>query len=719
MVGAGPVGRNVYFHNTLEAMGGSELQSTKSYAKKGRYGGGLVDSILYLKNFDRLRPIQANFKSTRYYCDKIFGTGAVDSINLCHPLLDIYEPDVPGDTSPGITYRRLGFRSKAEALPLAVKYLEGVYDRFEKDGKLRNEDIFFPWCVGGRPKLTQTTKAMKKVVGKLSVGRSIWISDIEEAILTRRYTKHIDRRYSGNALKHSIMVNFDKNRHSLELKGWVDKYDWIIEADYTKFDSSLSSEVMGKALKVFKSLFTNLTPWDEAIFEKIEFYLKNSAIDCGNGTLVQKSDGLPSGSGLTSILGSICNYIMLDDCLSFDHNKEWGALVYGDDCLIGLKDKAEGERQSAATVKRKLMKRMSDKFGIKLSEEETKLTDVKYVTIAIPVFEGDTSLGTSTMKPVKFNYQRLPPEEGNLVGHTSHRWSYFFGRTWKFLGYSMLLDGTMLRPAYECFERLYNPERNIKSWDEHFASLKMILFENFENLHVRNRVMHYMLDAWWVMERRGFSSSLPDIDKSKSMGRAFYRYERGYVSLREVEEYQSFFMYFDDLIESLRSARDDKQFEMVSLWKLKRNRNLGAVYDVGIGNLAGDMNTLRKCLGIANPGKLKTFQYSRDSFAERPTLVLKVLKLLDDRFWIYNGEPQLPENDERGEEKITFKKEKGKGRPLTSKKQKKQRKRKKQKKWTATREEISSLLSVISTTKRMLILNTDLFSALQLKRKKN
>lgn len=60
-----------------------------------------------------------------------------------------------------------------------------------------------------------------------------------------------------------------------------------------------------------------------------------------NGEIFQKHGGIPSGSGLTSLLGSLCNIIILDNILSsYDEtNLGYKFIVYGDDSLLSLYDK--------------------------------------------------------------------------------------------------------------------------------------------------------------------------------------------------------------------------------------------------------------------------------------------------------------------------------------------------------------------------------------------
>ena len=64
-----------------------------------------------------------------------------------------------------------------------------------------------------------------------------------------------------------------------------------------------------------------------------------------NYNVVQKSTGLPSGNVFTSIIGSIVNYIVLNETLLEIglKNQDYDILVYGDDSLIGFERKINGK----------------------------------------------------------------------------------------------------------------------------------------------------------------------------------------------------------------------------------------------------------------------------------------------------------------------------------------------------------------------------------------
>lgn len=88
--------------------------------------------------------------------------------------------------------------------------------------------------------------------------------------------------------------------------------------------------------------------------------------------------------------------------------------------------------------------------------------------------------------------------EGPYVGGRTHRWTYVFWDSFKFLSYYIRTDGTMIRPTWEVESRLLNPERRLNSLDRHLDLLICSLCENVFNKHTVNHILHYFIDAQWM-----------------------------------------------------------------------------------------------------------------------------------------------------------------------------------------------------------------------------
>lgn len=635
LVGRGPCQRNLFFENTLRSMGGSEVRAIDLYKNYGRFGGSRVDSILYMKNFDKKYPtLDLDWKSNKEWCLEIFGK--VNHIKLFDMEYCLDVPDVPSDTSPGITYKRLGFIKKADALPVCLSHLRDVLKKIEKHELQTLPEI--AWCIAGRPKFTELNKAFQKVYDRQSVGRSIWVSDMEEAILSRHFTRYIDKNITGTPTFHKIMINFDKVKDAKHLQNWVEQYDYIIEADYSKFDSSVPACVVRKAFQIFKELFVSFDHTTSTVYDFLIENFLNSKVDLSDGRLLQKFGGVPSGSGFTSIIGSICNYIMLDTCfmkMGLDKNR-WSAIVYGDDCLIGIKKPLHKHEDSAFKIRKLMLKFMQLLFDITLDPKETKLVCEKYVSVIIPEYDEDTTNGTSLLKPSKMTRIEKEPDTFLLSNSSSHRWWYSFEKTWKFLGYSLTCDGRLIRPTRDVLARIYNPEKPVKSWDEHVTLLKMAYLENYENAHTRNRIYHYLMDAWWVIHHGCPQRALPDVDYTVSRGRCFHRYTNHYVHLRWEPSLEGFHNFFDNFDFNMLKLHIQVSLNEFYYSRVKRGRLSSSLFDMSMRPAHyHSVAYLCKKLGMVTPQVTTAYTYSKEWFQSHPGMLKNIKKVLRKRMQFY------------------------------------------------------------------------------------
>lgn len=631
LTGRGASFRNQYFKNTLLSIGGSEINAVQRYEHVGRFGGGRVDTLVYLKNFDYDPQLQwTPLLQASEMCKLIFDD--IASIKLTDVRFAVFEPDVPLDTSPGITYRRLGFRKKGDALPMCRSYLShflaNITDKPEENPPL-------VWCLAGRPKMLEVSEAYFKVSQRKSVGRAVWVSDMEEAILSRYFTIGLTKKYTGRPSKHKIMINFDRTRDSKEFYAWAQRFDYFIEADYSKFDSSIRPDLIKYAFDVLKELYSNMTELDQKVYNYLIHNFVHSIIDYGDGRTVQKDTGIPSGSGFTSIIGSICNYVMVHHVMAKIGVKddEWDARVYGDDLIIGLNRKPE-QGPSAFKVRRDFLRSVNEVFQVKIDDRECKLVREKHVKVLVPHYDVETHRGTSKLTPIAYEEFEDDSEMGGLSLTASHRWQYKFTDTFSFLGYSFKKDGTMIRPTIEVLARIYNPEQRVKTWDDHITMLKMALLENFENRHTVNRVYHYLLDAWWVLSHARNQRALPDIPESRALGRTFYRRSDDWVNLPACPEIADFNAYWLDLQRRVFECRHALPFDEKYFMRIRKNRLGHAILEsTQRGEFYKKIANSLRLIGLREPTKVrmigagldiisnpelreefKSFLYHRDEF---------------------------------------------------------------------------------------------------------
>ncbi|KAK9377554.1 uncharacterized protein V1513DRAFT_436793, partial [Lipomyces chichibuensis] len=156
-------------------------------------------------------------------CRRIFGV--TNSIVLKPIISSILLADCPGDTSPGVTYRKLGFQKKADALPLVQHVLLSMYRR-ALSGEELDDDLL--WLIAGRPKLIDIQSAYNKVIQKKGLARAVWVSDMEEPILSRHFTGPIRKGFTGIPGQNKIMIGFEKGHDHVKLQDWVSDKDYFL-----------------------------------------------------------------------------------------------------------------------------------------------------------------------------------------------------------------------------------------------------------------------------------------------------------------------------------------------------------------------------------------------------------------------------------------------------------------------------------------------------------
>nr|QUS52677.1 RNA-dependent RNA polymerase [Mute swan feces associated partitiviridae D] len=200
----------------------------------------------------------------------------------------------------------------------------------------------------------------------------------------------------------------------LAISARVNSFKWnsrfILAADYSKFDSTIPQVLISCAFNIIKDNFI-MTEAEEALWEKyVLHFLKNGVLMPDGYIYYGRNGGVPSGAIFTSIIGSICNALIIEYACQCHKALLTDYLVLGDDCLIGLN--APFQKEEFASYLRH--------FGIEVSLEDTEL-------------------------------------------HLAESYVYFLGHYWD--------DGVSKRPVEETVLRLVCPE-NVKPWNRaEFGSL--------------------------------------------------------------------------------------------------------------------------------------------------------------------------------------------------------------------------------------------------------
>jgi hypothetical protein len=292
--------------------------------------------------------------------------------------------------------------------------------------------------------------------------------------------------------------------------------------------------------------------------------------------------------------------------------------------------------KSGFKILKELKRNITSTFGVELSNQDTKLILEKYVKIVEPVFEGDTLHGTSKKIPVMLIEHEVTDTYIGSSLTSSHRWNYLFSKTWKFLGYSMLPNGRMIRPTIDVLNRIYNPENQVKTWDDHIILLKMALLENYDNLHTQNRIYHYLMDAWWNLKHVGIQGQIVDRKLSIAHGRAAYRHCSEWVNLPASPALYDYNQYWLDLCERIMKVRLAPYDQTEYYRRTKRGRLGHSILEYSQRkNFYNTIMPFYATLGLSEPDKVKMMHMGHLTLRDEDDK-MDMMLLLRSRTQYYN-----------------------------------------------------------------------------------
>jgi len=102
--------------------------------------------------------------------------------------------------------------------------------------------------------------------------------------------------------------------------------------DFSGFDQSLPAWLIREAFKFVIDLFDKVREDDTPYWNYMYDNLVRTLIAYPSGELLRKKRGVASGDPWTSVIGSVCNYLMMSTVLDPRYYK---IFVFGDDSIIG------------------------------------------------------------------------------------------------------------------------------------------------------------------------------------------------------------------------------------------------------------------------------------------------------------------------------------------------------------------------------------------------
>lgn len=407
-----------------------------------------ADLFLHLEGFGTRGPDGSSL-SADAYAQLLRDLSAVESFGTSisgwlDPSL-MTKIRVPSQTSPGLRWKKLGYKTKRAALMPAL--IEAT--KIVKDIQEKSAIYTVPPCgVAGRGKRVEYRRDGDLQDSK--DGRLIVMPDLVRHLIGSMASQPLMGRISKiDKSKGGIMLGMGPFSGQFEeLAGHAAGASSYVLLDFTKFDQRIPALVLREALRHISSKFENV-PGKTAYFRSEFNQIVNTIIAMPDGTVWQKRRGIASGDPWTSIIGSYCNWIMLQYVtkkLGWE-TKIW---AFGDDSVIAVYN-----RKLDNDALRPLSRLLYDTFGMVVSERKSYVTD--------------------TLVDIADNPE--PRKSGSFLSN------YF---------YHTEMGVRVTRPLEDLYELMIHPERNRGTVEWEVVRTSAMYLNFYYNEDAR-----YLLEEYW------------------------------------------------------------------------------------------------------------------------------------------------------------------------------------------------------------------------------
>jgi hypothetical protein len=180
-------------------------------------------------------------------------------------------------------------------------------------------------------------------------GRLVWGSPLATTILASTFAKPA---YEGLRRKRSFAYGRRKSVQGAVVSELQSRFRRVYSIDFSGFDASVPAFIIADAFKILKTYLCFKDDEEELLDRLIHDFIHTRIVlpDC---SMWQKHRGIPSGSPFTSMIGSLCNLIVLNYMwisITGRALDESQVMILGDDSVVGTNSqpsKAELARAAA------------------------------------------------------------------------------------------------------------------------------------------------------------------------------------------------------------------------------------------------------------------------------------------------------------------------------------------------------------------------------------
>lgn len=234
---------------------------------------------------------------------------------------------------PGhITSRLTGISQKAGSVNLSMAASFSLYRTIRETATMNNT----LWDVFAREKDIKVDGEEGEVGTRVVVTTEEYVSHLCSWVCNKLLASF--RKVENS--KFHIVGEFDGVK-ALQLWNRVREYDWVIDADWNKFDSTIDTQYLEAGCAM---LFSNSikTKEDERLFYFITSSIINKNVIVPPGIVINLNRGNPSGHPCVTIINCIVNMIRWSiigyEIYGDNYHEHMDIEVYGDDALVMFKD---------------------------------------------------------------------------------------------------------------------------------------------------------------------------------------------------------------------------------------------------------------------------------------------------------------------------------------------------------------------------------------------
>lgn len=512
---------NLFVRLALRIIGGGADKLGHEASKTFRITGGEVNVMRSLYAYVNTRdPEPCSLPDAVQLSDDLFGRGMDQHLLIGSEMELIYR--INPHTSAGL-YQTKGVLLRGKNRLGAVMQQIDSWRRIHVDwvtAKLDPSNIpHLIWGVGTRGKLVHMDEIEDKIEARKPLCRTISVAEpIEHYLYFPLY--HILStvlRAKLNDNTATIMIGVKKKSEDwLNLCKLMEAYDYVLCLDWSNFDASVPGFLLEHAWKILECAVLNNVM--DSCGQRVKNYLHNCKLFFYNNfiksiyvirnAVVTTLRGVPSGSLLTSIVGSVVNYTLIQSVLDkVKFNITNIAIrVYGDDSVVCF-NTSQREPLIYNDLIRDIAENAKKKFGMKINEKKTRICMGKRTRVGYrqPVYGEPAHVllqGTSDLRPMDYKYYSKPLIKMDYSKGLTHRFEYAFTNHPDFLMSYMDYLGRPINSVLHSMIRLVNTEMPVMTASDAKMRIESCVYDNCFNINVRNYGFHLINALDLIISKR-------------------------------------------------------------------------------------------------------------------------------------------------------------------------------------------------------------------------